>query len=182
MRRVLTQVLALVAVAALTRLVPHPPNFVPLGAMALLSGALLGGGRIAYAVPLVAMLAGDLVLGLHPHVPAVYGTMAAVVWMGTRLGSRRGFVPVSAASIAGSTLFFLTTNFSVWALDGFYPPTLEGLAACYVAALPFFGNSLAADLLCVWVILGALRRVWPAADRALTVPRGSDVSPVRAAS
>ena len=182
MRRVLTQVLALVAVAALTRLVPHPPNFVPLGAMALLSGALLGGRGLAYALPLGAMFLGDLVLGLHAHVPAVYGAMAAVVWMGTRLGGRRGLVPVSAASLAGSTLFFLATNLSVWALDGLYPPTLEGLAACYVAALPFFGNSLAADLLYVWVILGALRWVWPAADRALAVPRGPGVGPVRAAS
>lgn len=182
MRRVLTQVLVLVAVAALTRLVPHPPNFVPLGAMALLSGALLGGGGLAYALPLVAMFAGDLVLGLHAHVPAVYGAMAVVVWMGTRLGSRRGLVPVSAASLAGSTLFFLVSNFSVWALGGFYPPTLEGLVACYVAALPFFGNSLVADLLYVWVILGVLRWVWPAADRGLAVPGGPGVGPVRAVS
>ena len=182
MRRVLTQVLALVAVAALTRLVPHPPNFVPLGAMALLSGALLGGRGLAYALPLGAMFLGDLVLGLHAHVPAVYGAMGAVVWVGTRLGGRRGLVPVSAASLAGSTLFFLVTNLSVWALDGLYPPTLEGLAVCYVAALPFFANSLAADLLYVWVVGGALRWARARPERELAAFQGPGADPVRAAS
>ncbi|MCU0936172.1 MAG: hypothetical protein MUF66_08905 [Gammaproteobacteria bacterium] len=155
-KRVLLQVAVLIGVAALTRLVPHPPNFVPMGAIALVSGAILGHRALAYVVPLAGMLAADLVLGLHAQIPAVYASMAAVVWLGSRLGDRRGLVPVTAASVAGSTLFFLVTNLSVWAFDGLYPPTLEGLTACYVAALPFFGNSLAADLMFTWVLLVAL--------------------------
>ncbi|MCU0936388.1 MAG: hypothetical protein MUF66_10030 [Gammaproteobacteria bacterium] len=155
-KRVLLQVLVLIGVAALTRLVPHPPNLVPMGAIALVSGALLGHRALAYVVPLAGMLLADLVLGLHAQIPAVYASMAAVVWLGSRLGARRGLVLVTVASVAGSTLFFLVTNLSVWAFDGLYPPTLDGLIACYVAALPFFGNSLAADLLFTGVLLVAL--------------------------
>lgn len=170
-RRVLVQVLVLVAVAAMIRLVPHPPNFVPMGAIALVSGAVLGHRALAYAVPLAGMLAADLVIGLHAQIPAVYASMAVVVWLGSRLGGRRSLLPVTAASVAGSTLFFLVTNLSVWAFDGLYPPSLEGLIACYVAALPFYGNSLVADLLFTWVLLGALARLGTAkgvADQRLT--------------
>jgi len=150
------RVTILIAVTALTRLLPHPPNFVPTGALALVSGSVLGGRWLAYGVPLAGMLAADLVLGLHRQMVLVYGCLAAVVWLGARLGGRRGLVPVTAAAVAGSTLFFVVTNLGVWAFDGLYAPDLEGLMACYVAALPFYGKSLIADLLYSRVLFGLL--------------------------
>jgi hypothetical protein len=160
-------------VTAITRLLPHPPNFVPTGALALVSGSVLGGRWIAYGVPLAAMLAADLVLGLHGQMLVVYGCLAVVVWLGTRLGGRRGLIPVTAASVAGSTLFFVVTNLGVWAFDGLYPHSLEGLLACYVAALPFYGNSLIADLLYSWALFGLLDWL----DRGISARRMQPASP-----
>jgi hypothetical protein len=61
---------------------------------------------------------------------------------------------VAGAAIASSVLFFLVTNFGTWATGELYPQTLAGLAACYVAAIPFFQNTLAGDLFFSAVLFG----------------------------
>jgi hypothetical protein len=155
--RQLLIVLGLVAVTALTRLLPHPPNFVPVGAIALVAGAMLRPRWLAYLLPIAAMLLADLALGWHRQMPLVYASLAAVVWLGARLGERPGPGAVVGASLAGSTLFFVVTNLGVWAYDGLYPPTAQGLLTCYVAALPFYGNSVLADLCYAGLLFGGLR-------------------------
>jgi hypothetical protein len=83
----------------------------------------------------------------HPLMPLVYGSFVASVLVGRGLRTRRTTWRIGAASVGGSLLFFLVTNFGVWAQAGWYAPTWSGLAACYVAALPFFQNALCGDLL-----------------------------------
>jgi len=156
-RRQILMVLSLVAITALSRLVPHPPNFVPVGAIALAAGATLGPRWLAYALPLGGMLLADAALGPHRQMALVYAALAAMVWLGVRLGTNPRPLFVAGAAVSGSTLFFAVTNLGVWALDGLYPPTVEGLFECYVAALPFYGNSLLADLLYAGVLFAGLR-------------------------
>lgn len=141
-------ILTAIAAAAMLRLVPHPPNFTPIGAMALFSGAMLGRrGPIAFAAPLGALLLSDLALGLfYPGMAFVYASVALVVVIGWAVASRRTFVAVGAAALASSVAFFILTNFGMWLFSGLYPLTAAGLAACFVAAIPFFQNSLAGDL------------------------------------
>ena len=118
---------AIVAAAAL-RLVPHPPNFTPIGAMALFSGAYLGRrGAIALAAPLGALLLSDLVLGFYRGMPTVYFSVALIVVIGGLALKRVSPIRVGAAAIASSVLFFAITNFGVWLFSGFYPRTLAGL-------------------------------------------------------
>ncbi|WP_460034870.1 DUF6580 family putative transport protein [Methylothermus subterraneus] len=145
---------AMILTAAAFRLLPHPPNFTPVGAMALFGGACFADRRAAFAVPMAAMflsdlaiglMSGDLSLGLHRLIPVVYGSFALIVCLGFWLRSRRTVLPIARATLAGSVLFFILTNFGVWALGSFYPKTWEGLVACYTAAIPFFPNTLLGD-------------------------------------
>lgn len=144
----------MILAAAASRLIPHPPNFAPIGAMALFGGAYFADRRLAFVVPLAAMflsdlaiglLSGDLSLGLHRLIPVVYGSFALIVCLGFWLRKRRTVVPIAGAALAGSLLFFILTNFGVWAFGSWYPKTWEGLVACYVAAIPFFHNTLLGD-------------------------------------
>ena len=151
-----------VLAAALFRLVPHPPNFSPIAAMALFSGAYFGRKGLAFAAPLGAMLVSDAVLGFHSGMPVVYGSLALIVVLGWLLTAKRSAGRIAAAAVSASVLFYLVTNFGVWALGDMYPKTLAGLGACYVAALPFFQNSLAGDLVFTALLFGgfALAERW----------------------
>ncbi len=150
---------ALVALAAATRLLPHPPNFAPIAAIALFAGATFADRRLAFAVPFGALLATDLALGLHATMPFVYAGFALTVLLGGVLQRRRSAGRVIGTATAASVLFFALTNFGVWMVEGLYPHTAAGLAACYAAAIPFFQNSLAGDLLFTGLLFGALALV-----------------------
>ena len=139
-------ILGSIVAAAAMRLVPHPANFAPLGAMALFSGAYLGRRALAFAAPLGALLLSDLILGFYPGMLVQYVSVALVVLLGSGVLGRITALRVGGAAVASSALFFALTNFGVWLLSGMYPQTLSGLAACYVAAVPFFQNTVAGDL------------------------------------
>ncbi len=152
--RLLALFAAIVGAAAL-RLVPHPPNFTPIGAMALFSGAYLGRrGAIALVAPLGALLLSDLVLGFYRGMPTVYFSVALIVLLGGMALKRVSPIRVGAAAIASSVLFFVITNLGMWLFSGIYPRTLAGFEACYVAAIPFFQNTLAGDLFFSGLLFG----------------------------
>ena len=148
---------ALIFIAALTRIIPHPPNFSPIEAVALFGGAYFAQRHWAIVVPLVAMFASDLLLGLFNggvywsyFASAGYLLVYACIALSTVLGfGLRGKVSggrVLAYSLAGSMLFFIVTNFGAWLSVPGYPKTLAGLGAAYVAGIPFFQ----------WTVLGTL--------------------------
>src|SRR5437899_383883 len=110
----------MILAAAASRLIPHPPNFSPITAMALLGGACFVEKRWAFVVPLAAMLVSDVLLGFHRLMPGVYGSFALIVCLGFWLRSRRAALPIACAALAGSLLFFIVTNFGVWALGSMY--------------------------------------------------------------
>ena len=141
--------LALISIAAALRVAPHPWNFTPVGAMALFSGAIIKDRRLAMAFPLLALFAGDLLVGFYqPGVMLlVYTSFLLSVLIGFLLRNHRTLPRIAGATLLGSLQFFLVTNFAVWWLLDSYPKTAAGLAACYVAGLPFFGNTLAGDAL-----------------------------------
>ncbi|TWU41581.1 hypothetical protein Q31b_30320 [Novipirellula aureliae] len=143
---------SLVLVAVASRLLPHPPNFTALGAVALFGGASLTGRRWAYGLPLLAMLLSDLVIGFHGWAPVVYGAMMVYVWLGRRAGSSS--TRVIGASLLGSVAFFVITNLACW--WSMYDHSAVGLTACFAAAIPFFGFTLAGDLVFSGVLFGAM--------------------------
>ena len=170
----LAAIFAAILIAAVLRLIPHPPNFTPIGAMALFSGAYLGRkGVIAFAAPLGALLLSDLVLGFYRGMPTVYFSVALVVIIGWLSLRRVSPIRIGAAAIASSVLFFVVTNFGMWLSSGFYPRTLAGLEACYVAAIPFFQNTVAGDLFYAALLFGG----WKVAETLLPRLRAGEPQP-----
>jgi hypothetical protein len=153
----LLALLGAILVAAVLRLVPHPPNFSPIGAMALFSGAYLGRRPLAFVAPLGAMLLSDTVLGFYSGIWITYLAVAAIVMVGWFALGRVSVLRVGGAAIASSVIFFLVSNFGTWALSGMYPHGLAGLSACYVAAIPFFQNTVAGDLFYATLLFGGFR-------------------------
>lgn len=148
--------LSMIALAAAVRILPHPWNFTPVGAMALFGGATLANRRQALLFPLLALFAGDLVIGFHSLMPVVYASFLANGAIGFWLRERRSLPRIGAAALAGAVQFFLVTNFTVWLSGMTYPKTAAGLVACYVAGIPFFWNTLASDLVYSALLFGGL--------------------------
>ncbi len=157
--------LSMILLAAFSRILPHAPNVTPITAIALFSAVYLG-KKYTFIVPLLAMLASDYVIGFYPAMGWVYGSFVAIGFLGLWLRSHKSVGTTAIATLGGSLLFFVVTNFGVWASSQVsYPHTLEGLGACYVAAIPFFRNTLLGDAAYVTVLFGAyelLRRYVPA--------------------
>ena len=157
----LTALIVAVLGLALMRLAPHPDNFTPIVAVALFGGAYFDRRALAFIVPLAAMLLSDVLLelffsgiGFHDLIWAVYGSFAVVVAMGFVMRYKDSLFLVPVMAFAASLWFFIATNFAVWLTSGLYPKTWEGLIACYVAALPFFGHAVAGDLFYAGLLFG----------------------------
>jgi hypothetical protein len=146
--------------AVVFRLVPHGAwNFTPVGAALLYFGARPPRRRMW--IPLAMLAASDLVLTIFVYrypLDATYALTwlwyAAAILLGSILRQRTTVARLLGASLACSVSFFFVSNFAVWATGTMYPLTLAGLGACYVAAIPFFRNTVASDLLFSAVLFG----------------------------
>jgi len=136
----------LIIASIIGRLVPHPANFTPLGGAALFGGAKLT-RPWNYLAPLFVLFVTDLVIGLHGTMVYVYGGFVVSVFLGeTFLKERANPLRVGFVGALAATIFFLISNFGVWAEGLLYPKTWLGLIDCYIAAIPFFRNMLVADV------------------------------------
>ena len=152
--------LSLTVLGAVARLIPHPPNFAPVGATSLFAGARLPRWQ-AYLVPLALMAVTDPILsplyGFRPFnkfLLFTYLSFLISVWLGRRLRNTESISRIAAVTVVNSIQFFLITNFGSWLWFQTYPRTTAGLASCYVAAIPFFGWTLASDVLYTAVLFG----------------------------
>ena len=147
------------------RIVPHPWNLTPIGAMALFSGAMFRKRWIALLLPLASLFAGDVFVGFHKLMFVVYASFAVSVAIGRWLTEKRSVARIGGAVFLGALQFFAVTNFAMWAVGGFYPRTVPGLANCFVAGVPYFWNTLAGDALYACVLFGGFalaERIVPA--------------------
>ena len=147
-------ILLIIVLAAITRLIPHPPNFTPIIAIGLFGGAYIQNRLYAVLIPIGAMFISDLILGLHGTVYWVYGSLLLVAILGMLLFNKVTIRNCTAAALSGSFLFFFITNFGVWFTSGYYPKNIEGIFACYTFALPFLGNTLAGSLFYTAILFG----------------------------
>jgi hypothetical protein len=147
----------IVVAAAVLRIVPHPLNFTPIGAIALFSGAYFSSRRAALFVPLLSLVAGDFFTGFHILIPYVYASFLISVVIGFWLRGKKSPPRIGAATLAGAIQFYLITNFALWASGiGIYPKTAAGLAACYAVGLTTFWNTLAGDAFYVALLFGGM--------------------------
>ncbi len=154
MKKEILFALGIVAIALLSRFIPHPPNFTPILAIALFGGAIFKNKTIAYSVTLGSMFVADLFLGLHESLWAVYLCLALFVFIGTQV-KRKNSKSITLSAISSSVIFFLVTNFSVWAFTTLYTQNLAGLMTSYSMALPFLKWNLLSTLLYSGAMFGA---------------------------
>jgi hypothetical protein len=155
-----------IVIAALSRLLPHPYNFTPIGGMALFAGGLLSGKRLFWLIPLVAYYISDLLVNNILYASYydsfiwsghlfVYISLFAIIILGKFLLKKLSIGRLVIGSLSASTIFFLLSNFGVWLSSTTYPMSWEGLIACYAAAIPFFQNTLAGDAFYVLILFGS---------------------------
>lgn len=167
----------LIVFAAVSRLLPHPPNFTAVGAMALFGGAMIGNRVLALITPLLALLLSDLFIGLDIHTFAgVYVGFVIIALLGMGIRSRVSFVSVTGGAILGSLLFFLISNGWDWFANPMYAQNGTGLLAAYAMGLvfytqdvfgSFFLNTLMANVFFSWALFGVYK-VIGAQDPKLT--------------
>lgn len=145
------------------RLLPHPPNFAPIGAIALFGGVYFS-RKIALLLPIAAMIISDIFLGFYEIklMIFVYGSFLLGVLLGFWLKKDKKWYTILGGSLFFSFIFFFLTNFAVWAFTSWYAKTFSGLIQCYLMALPFFKNSLLGDLFYVAIFFGIyeMAEVW----------------------
>ena len=144
---------ALVVLGVALRLVPHVPNFAPIGAIALFGGAILG-WRYALWLPLSAMMLSDLIIGFYPGIEFTWASFLMIAVVGLALKNKGLLTKIGIGGLSSATIFFVVSNFGVWVSSGMYTHTLTGFINCYVMALPFFRATLMSDLFYGAVLFG----------------------------
>ena len=156
----------LIILGVIARLFPHPWNFTPIGALGLFAGANVG-PRVAWLVPLSALLIADLILGFYEPMIMLFvylGFLAGPLLGRLMLSKKRSVARIGGAVFASSTIFFVLSNFGVW-VAGYYPHTLAGLVECYVLAIPFYGVLLVGDAFYAGILFGGQEMVTAAIRR-----------------
>ena len=139
--------ISLILILAFARLIPHPPNFTPIIAVALVSGYFFKNINLSLLILLVAMLLSDLFIGFYENMIFVYASLLLITFVFHKISKKINFKNLFIYCFAGSLIFFIVSNFGVWALgspgvyDIAYEKSLSGLIQCYILAIPFFGNT-----------------------------------------
>lgn len=147
----------LVVLVVATRLLPHPMNFAPIGALGLFSGAYVTNRR-AWLIPLAALFISDLFIGFYTPLImlSVYISFAISAVLGRyALSQKRSVIRIGSAAVASATILFVLSNFTLWLTGLYYPMTFEGLTLCFVRAIPFYGYTLAGDFFYAAVLFGS---------------------------
>jgi len=135
----------IILLAVVARLIPHAPNFAPIGGLALFSGFHFK-KKVSLLIPLLSMFISDIFLGFHSTIFYVYVSFVLITFIGNNIKSLK-LQNLFFASILSSILFFLITNFGVWLAGSMYPKTISGLLQSYQMGLPFFRNTVFGDLI-----------------------------------
>lgn len=149
----------IVLIAAMTRLIPHPANFSPVGAMALFGSAYYSKRYLAFLIPVTSMWISDLFLNnvvysaffnqfvwFYPGSIFTYISFILIALMGMSLLKKISIRNLFVSALLASVIFFIVSNFGVWFSSGMYPRNLEGLISCYIAGIPFFKNTIFGNL------------------------------------
>ena len=147
-------IILLILFASFTRIIPHMPNFTPIGAMALFGGAYLSNKYHAFIIPILSLWFSDLIINnfilnyydqftwFYPGFIWQYATFGIIILIGYFLLKKITLKKVLISSIGSSLIFFVITNFGVWSSGSMYTLSLNGLISCFVLAVPFYKGTL----------------------------------------
>ena len=143
----------LILILALARLIPHPMNFTPVIAVAIMSGYFFKNIYLSFATLIISMLIADLFIGFYENMIFVYLSLLLISFSFYKLSKKINFKNLFIYGFAGSVIFFIFSNFGVWVLGSPgvsnlpYDKSLSGLIECYVFAIPFFPNTFLSTLI-----------------------------------
>jgi hypothetical protein len=165
----------IIFLAAGSRFIPHPPNFSPIGSIALFGAAYYSRRYWSYLIPLAAMFLSDMVINnvlfrsffggftwFYSGALFTYGAVLMIVLLGTFALRKVRISNLILSALGASAIFYLVSNFGVWAstgMYGMYPRTFVGLMECYIAGLPFLQNIVAGDLIYTITLFGVFELI-----------------------
>ena len=146
----------LVLILTLSRLIPHPWNFTPVIAVAMMSGYFFKNIYFSFSILLISMLIADIFIGFYENMIFVYASLMLITLVFFKIGKKINFKNLFIYSFVSALIFFITSNFGVWILGSPgvtnlpYDKTLDGLIECYILAIPFFGNTFLSTLIFIY--------------------------------
>lgn len=159
--------IAIIVLAAFSRIIPHMPNFSPLGAIGLFGAAHFDKKWKAFLIPIAATWLSDLFINnviyaqYYPQFTWFYegfywqyGSYLLITFAGLIIFNKISVSKVLLGGLASTTIFFTVSNFGCWLGSTFYPQNFTGLTACYVAGIPFLTGTLLGDLFYSVVLFG----------------------------
>ena len=139
--------IGLILILALSRLMPHPDNFTPIIALAIMSSYFFRNVNFSYTVMLFSMLLADFFIGFYSHMLFVYLSLFLIVLIFFKISKKINYKNLFIFSFFGSVIFFLISNFGVWLVGNLYERNINGLIECYFMAIPFFKNTIFSTLI-----------------------------------
>ena len=158
----------IILLAAFTRIIPHPPNFSPMAAIGLFGAAHFAKKWQAFFIPLIGIWVSDLVINNYVYSSSSsnfvwfysgfywqYISYILIIFTGLFIFNRGiSLTKTAGGMISSSGIFFLVSNFGVWAGGTMYPKNFGGLITCYAAGVPFIHNTIISDFLFTTVLFG----------------------------
>jgi len=134
--------ISLILILVFARLIPHPPNFTPIIAVAILSSCFFRNVYLSIAILLVSMLLADVVIGFYKDMLFVYISLLLIPIIFFKISSKINYKNLFIFGFIGALIFYLVSNFGVWLVGNLYSKDIDGLVECYYLAIPFFRNTL----------------------------------------
>lgn len=158
-----TNLLLIVSISLIVlvaRLVPHMPNFSPLGSVLLFAGVYAKNKKYIF-IPLIALFISDLFLGFYKLeiMLSVYISLLLIALAGRLIKKNKNILNITTASMGSAILFFLATNFAVWYFGEWYPHTWAGLSLSYSMGIPFFKSTLMSNIIYTTFLFGTYESI-----------------------
>tara|TARA_B100000767_G_C19760609_1_gene534990 strand:+ start:2235 stop:2753 length:519 start_codon:yes stop_codon:yes gene_type:complete len=139
--------ISLILLLAFSRMIPHPPNFTPIIAVAIMSGYFFKNLNLSLFVLVISMILSDIFIGFYNNLIFVYSPLILITIIFFKISNMINLKNLFLLSFLGSLIFYLISNFGVWAAGNLYEKNLNGLIECYLLAIPFFKNTILSTLI-----------------------------------
>ena len=139
--------ISLILILAFARLIPHPPNFTPIIAVAIMSSYFFRNILLSCTVIIISMLLADIFIGFYKNIFFVYLSLLLITYIFSHINRKIKLKNLFIFGLLGSIIFFILSNFGVWILSEMYEKNLNGLINCYLLAVPFFINTLLSTII-----------------------------------
>ena len=143
--------ISLILILAFARLIPHPPNFTPIIAVAIMSSYFFRNTLLSCAVIIISMLLADIFIGFYKNIFFVYLSLLLIIYIFSHINRKIKLKNLFIFGLLGSIIFFILSNFGVWILSEMYEKNLNGLIQCYLMAIPFFKNTLFSSVIFTYI-------------------------------